>query len=94
MSTQKIQRCVACDEPTGRCEEDSIYLPPKDPNGSDLGPLCEACCDERDPPKPEPPRQSLRGFGVTITPGGARSWYVGADGVKRWANNDGPVFGA
>lgn len=32
----------------------------------------------------------LRGFGVTITPGGARNWYVGADGVKRWANNDRP----
>lgn len=52
MSTQKIQRCYVCDAPTGRCEEDSIYLPPKDPNGSDLGPLCEACCDERDPPEP------------------------------------------
>lgn len=51
MKAQKIQRCYVCNEPTGRCEEDAIYLPPKDPNGSDLGPLCEACCDERDPPK-------------------------------------------
>ena len=33
-------------------------------------------------------------FGVTITPGGARNWYVGADGVKRWSNNDSPVHGA
>jgi hypothetical protein len=54
MNTQKIQRCSACNEPTGRCEEDSIYLPPKDPNGSDLGPLCEACRDERDPPQHAP----------------------------------------
>lgn len=32
----------------------------------------------------------LRGFGVTITPGGARNWYVGADGVRRWSSNDQP----
>jgi hypothetical protein len=38
--------------------------------------------------KPEP--ASLRGFGVTITPGGARNWYVGADGVRRWSSNDQP----
>ena len=31
------QLCVNCDAPTGRCEEDSIYL------GSGYGPLCEAC---------------------------------------------------
>lgn len=39
------QLCVCCDSPTGRCEEDSIFLPPKDPNGNGLGPLCEECCD-------------------------------------------------
>lgn len=33
---QKIQLCVRCEEPTGRCEEDSIYL-------NDEGPLCEEC---------------------------------------------------
>ena len=31
------QLCVDCEQPTGRCEEDSIYR-------DDLGPLCEACC--------------------------------------------------
>lgn len=36
------------------------------------------------------PKPGLRGFGVTITPGGARNWYAGADGVRRWANNDQP----
>lgn len=45
----KVQRCVICDEPTGRCEEDSIYLPL--PNGDDVGPLCGDCYEERDPPK-------------------------------------------
>lgn len=39
------QLCVCCDSPTGRCEEDSIFIPPKDPNGNGLGPLCEECCD-------------------------------------------------
>ena len=53
-TTKPAQRCYICDALTGRCEEDSIYLPPKDPNGNDLGPLCEACCDERDPPKLDP----------------------------------------
>lgn len=35
----------------------------------------------------------MRGFGTTFTfPGGrARSWYVGEDGVKRWADTDSPV---
>ena len=33
------QLCIRCDEPTGRCEEDEIYV-------GDRGPLCEACCDE------------------------------------------------
>jgi hypothetical protein len=54
MTPKSIQRCCACDQPTGRCEEDSIYLPPKDQSGSDLGPLCEACCNERDPPRHAP----------------------------------------
>lgn len=36
--------------------------------------------------------QPLRGFGVTIMAAGhARRWYVGADGVQRWADNDRPV---
>jgi len=48
------QMCVACAQPTGRCEEDSIYLQPVNQEGNDLGPLCEACCDERDPPRPAP----------------------------------------
>ena len=43
----RITCCVVCDEQTGRREENSIYLPSKDPNGKDLGPLCESCCDER-----------------------------------------------
>jgi hypothetical protein len=32
------QLCCRCDEPTGRCEDDSIYL-------DDEGPLCETCRD-------------------------------------------------
>jgi len=40
--------------------------------------------------RPVPERTGLRGFGVTITPGGARNWYAGADGVRRWASNDQP----
>ena len=40
--------------------------------------------------EPERATAGLRGFGVTITPGGARNWYAGADGVRRWANNDQP----
>lgn len=31
-----LQMCVLCNQPTGRCEEDSRY------NG-DVGPLCEDC---------------------------------------------------
>ena len=52
--SQKIQRCCVCDAPTGRCEEDSMYLPPLDPDGNDLGPLCETCYLERDPPEFRP----------------------------------------
>lgn len=32
------QLCTNCDEPTGRCEEDSMYI-------EDVGPLCETCRD-------------------------------------------------
>ena len=32
------QLCCECGEPTGRCEEDALYL-------DNLGPLCEACWD-------------------------------------------------
>lgn len=32
------QLCVECDQPTGRCEEDSILI-------GDLGPLCEECAE-------------------------------------------------
>ena len=39
------QLCVCCDRPTGRCEEDAIFLPIMEPNGNDLGPLCGECCD-------------------------------------------------
>ena len=31
------QLCCDCDEPTGRCEEDSMYA------DDDHGPLCEPC---------------------------------------------------
>lgn len=30
------QLCVECDQPTGRCEDDSIFI-------GDRGPLCEEC---------------------------------------------------
>jgi hypothetical protein len=32
------QLCFLCEEPTGRCEEDSIYR-------GDTGPLCEQCAE-------------------------------------------------
>ncbi len=38
------QLCVACGEPTGRCEEDSVYL---DDHEKSLGPLCGRCVEER-----------------------------------------------
>ena len=31
------QLCVYCEEPTGRCEEDSLYLE------DETGPVCENC---------------------------------------------------
>jgi len=30
------QLCCECEEPTGRCEEDSIYI-------NEIGPMCEEC---------------------------------------------------
>lgn len=38
----------------------------------------------------------LRGFGMTFDTqtGVVRRWYVGSDGVKRWADNDQPVDAA
>jgi len=33
-----LQMCCQCDEPTGRCEEDEIYL-----EDAETGPLCEGC---------------------------------------------------
>jgi hypothetical protein len=38
------QLCVECNTPTGRCEEDSIYLDYED--GDYYGPLCEECYAE------------------------------------------------
>ena len=40
------QLCVRCDQPTGRCEDDSIYLEPEFEHQSSLGPLCEECAAE------------------------------------------------
>lgn len=34
------QLCDICHSPTGRCEEDSIYV------GGDIGPVCEECRDK------------------------------------------------
>lgn len=31
-----IQHCILCDEPTDRCEDDSLYL-------NDSGPFCAEC---------------------------------------------------
>lgn len=37
-----LQLCSECENPTGRCEDDSIYL---DDDGL-VGPLCEECYAE------------------------------------------------
>lgn len=44
-----LQRCVVCDTPTGRCNEDSMNVMVTLPDGVEdiLGPLCEDCYDER-----------------------------------------------
>lgn len=36
------QLCVECDAPTGRCEDDSIFV-------GECGPLCTTCRDEKQP---------------------------------------------
>jgi hypothetical protein len=36
------QLCDCCDEPTGRCEDDSLHF-------GDKGPLCEGCYNEKEP---------------------------------------------
>ena len=36
------QLCSRCEQPTGRCEEDSLAI-------EDGGPLCEECWKERQP---------------------------------------------
>ena len=35
MTKQEVHHCVLCDEPTGRCGEDSLLLP--------HGPVCAQC---------------------------------------------------
>lgn len=38
---KKFQRCIQCDNPTGRTgSEDSIYV---EVDGEEVGPLCEPC---------------------------------------------------
>ena len=44
-----LQLCCACDQPTGRCDEDAIYIEPIVPDGSSCGPFCIECYEERDP---------------------------------------------
>ena len=34
---QKTQMCFLCDDPTGRCEDDSLF------DEAGCGPFCEAC---------------------------------------------------
>lgn len=36
------QLCCDCEEPTGRCEEDAMYV-------GDVGPLCEECYAKKEP---------------------------------------------
>lgn len=38
-----------CDDPTGKCEEDSLYC-----DYCDFGPLCEECWDEHTYQCPDP----------------------------------------
>jgi len=38
-----------------------------------------------------PESEILRGFGFVFSGGRTRNWYVGADGVHRWADNDQPM---
>lgn len=44
-----LQLCYQCNQPTGKCEEDSLYIEPVVPDtSSSLGPLCQECYLERD----------------------------------------------
>lgn len=38
-----------------------------------------------------PDSEILRGFGLVFGAGGVRNWYVGADGIRRWSDNDQPM---
>ena len=46
------QLCIDCEEPTGRCEEDSIYI-----GEEDHGPVCENCRDSSLWVQPQPPQE-------------------------------------
>lgn len=39
--SKQLERCQLCDEPTGRCGEDSVYMDASD--NVQIGPLCEEC---------------------------------------------------
>ena len=43
MIEQKIQMCSHCDQPTERCEDDSLFSQLLDEEP--IGPLCEECFD-------------------------------------------------
>lgn len=38
-----LQICSDCGDPTGRCEEDSIYADAHEEGDGEIGPLCESC---------------------------------------------------
>lgn len=38
------QLCCECEEPTGRCEEDSLFVETE--SSESVGPLCKTCYDE------------------------------------------------
>lgn len=40
------QLCSKCEQPTGRCEDDSLFV-------FDLGPLCEECWKSKEPEQGE-----------------------------------------
>ena len=40
------QLCILCDEPTGRCEDDELFI-------DDVGPLCETCWAEKKEREPD-----------------------------------------
>lgn len=46
MNAPKIQRCADCDDPTGRCEDDSLYVDEGHAvceDCYDLYPQCDCC---------------------------------------------------